>query len=142
MRLLSGAVVVAFALFLIGLAVTIHARPSLAKRFLNAFASSARAHYLEQVLRLVVGSSLILFSSEMWQPDLFRLFGWIVVGTTVVLLCIPWRWHHRFATWVVPPVIRYMKLYGVGAVILAAFLLYGLFGGGANVNESGSSFTE
>ena len=132
MRLLSGIIVVAFAFFLIGLAVTILARPPLAERFLNAFASSARAHYLEQAVRLVVGGALVLFSPAMWQPDLFRLFGWVVVGTTVVLLCIPWRWHHRFATWVVPPVIRYLKLYGVGAVVLAALLLYGVFAGGAS----------
>lgn len=132
MRVLSGVVVVAFVLFLIGLAVTIYLRPLLAKRFLNAFACSARAHYLEQILRLVVGSSLIWFSAEMWQPNLFRLFGWVVVGTTVGLLCIPWRWHHRFAKWVVPPVIRHMKLFGVGALILVTLLLYGVLFGGAN----------
>lgn len=131
MRPLSGAVVVAFALFLVGLAVATLARPPLAERFLKAFARSARAHYLEQAVRLAVGCSLIAFSSEMWQPGLFRLFGWVVVVTTVGLLCIPWRWHHRFATWVVPPVVRHMRLYGVGAVVLATLLLYGVFAGGA-----------
>lgn len=131
MSLLSGVVVVTFALFLLGLAVMIYVRPRLAIRFLNAFASSARTHYLEQTLRMVVGVALISFSSEMWQPDLFQLFGWIIVLTTVGLLCIPWRWHHRFATWVVPPVIRYMKLYGIGVVALAAFLLYSVFSGAA-----------
>lgn len=131
MKLLSGGIVVAFALFLLGLAVTIYARPRLAERFLNAFASSAAAHYVEQAVRLAVGGSLVLFSSEMWQPGAFRLLGWIIIVTTIGLLCLPWQWHHRFARWVVPPAIRYMKLYGFGAAVLGSFLLYGVFAAGA-----------
>ncbi len=132
MMLFSGVFVVAFASFLLGLAVTIYARPSRAARFLNAFASSAGAHYAEQAVRLVMGGSLVLFSSEMWQPNLFRLFGWIIVATTVGLLCIPWQWHRRFARWVVPPVIRHMKLYGFGVAVLGGFLLYSVCAGSAN----------
>ena len=126
MKLLSGLVVVTFALFLIGLAATIYARPSLAERFLNAFARSAGAHYVEQAVRLVVGGALVVFSPEMVRPDAFRIFGWVIVVTTVGLLCIPWQWHHRFARWVIPPVIRYVRLYGVGAAVLGALLLYGV----------------
>lgn len=129
MKTVSGAVVVASALFLIGLAVTIYARPSLAVRFLNAFASSARAHYAEQAARLAVGGALILFSPEMWQADVFRVFGWIVVVTTIGLFCIPWRWHRKFAQWVVPPVIRFAKLYGIASALLGSLLLYGVFAG-------------
>lgn len=125
MKLLSGLVVVAFALFLLGLAVTIYARPALAERFLNAFAHSARAHYIEQAVRLVVGGALVAFSSEMVQPDVFRLFGWIIVVTTVGLLCISWRWHRGFAQRVIPPVIRHLRLYGFGAAVLGTLLLYG-----------------
>ncbi len=133
MNLLSG-VVVAFALFLVGLAVTIYTRPSLAERFLSAFARSARAHYIEQAVRLVVGGSLVVSSSEMWQPELFRLFGWTIVLTTIGLLCIPWRWHHRFAQWVVPPVLRHRKLYGFGAAALGLFILFSVFTTETSVN--------
>ncbi len=127
MQLLSGIVVVAFAFFLLGLAVMTYAHPSRAGQFLHAFARSARAHYGEQAARLLTGGALVLFSSEMWQPELFRLFGWILVITTVGLLCVPWRWHRRFAQRVVPPVIQHMKLFGFGAVVLAALLLYSVF---------------
>lgn len=125
MKVLTGIVVVAFALFLIGLAATSFTRPSLAMRFLNAHASSATAHYAEQAVRLAVGGSLVAFSSEMWQPDVFRLFGWVVVVTTVGLLGIPWRWHQRFARRVVPPVTRHMTLYGLGAAALGVLVLLG-----------------
>ena len=100
--LLSGVVVVGFCLFLIGLAVVIATTPSLAERFLRSFASS------------------------MWYPELFRLFGWFVVVTAVGLLLIPWQLHHKFGTWVIPLVIRHMRLFALGAAALGAFILYGV----------------
>lgn len=124
--LLSGIVVVGFCLFLIGLAVVIATTPSLAERFLRSFASSARAHYTEQGLRVLVGAALVNFASSMWYPELFRLFGWLIVVTSVGLLLIPWRWHHKLGTWVMPLVIRHMRLFALGASALGAFILYGV----------------
>ena len=135
MKLLSSVVVVTFGLSLIGLAVTIVARPRLAERSLNSFASSARAHYSEQALRLLVGASIVVFSPEMWQPNLFRLLGWLIVVTSIGLLCIPWQWHQRFAKWVMPPVIRHMKLYALGVFAFGALLLYSVFSVGPNGAE-------
>lgn len=123
---LSGIVVVGFCLFLIGLAVVIATRPPLAERFLKSFATSARAHYTEQALRLLVGVAVVNFAGSMRYPELFRLFGWVIVVTTVGLLLIPWQWHHRFSTRVMPPVFRHMRLFALGAFALAAFILYGV----------------
>ena len=135
MKLLSSVAVVTFGLSLIGLAATIFARPPLAERFLSSFASSARAHYSEQVLRLLVGASIVVFSPEMWQPVLFRLVGWLIVVTAIGLLCIPWQWHQRFAKWVIPPVIRHIKLYALGIFAFGALLLYSVFSTGPNGAE-------
>ena len=107
LSVLSGIVVVGFCLFLIGLAVVIVARPRLAERFLRSFASSARAHYKEQGLRLLVGVAIVDFAGSMWQPQLFRLFGWLIVATAIALLLTPWRWHHKLGTRIMPLVIRH-----------------------------------
>jgi hypothetical protein len=128
-RSLSGVVVVGFCLFLIGLAVVIATRPSLAEQFLRSFARSARAHYTEQVLRLVVGAALVNAASSMWQPELFTIFGWLIVVTSVVLLLTPWRWHHTLGTWMMPPVFQHLKLFGLGAFALGAFILYSVYRG-------------
>lgn len=125
---LSGAVVFGFALFLLGLAVLIVARRSAAVQFLNAFASTRAAHFLEQSLRLVVGFALVSFSGSMTHPDLFRIFGWLLVVTSLGLLFTPWRWHQRFARRVMPPVIQRLWLFAFGAAALGVFLLYGLAG--------------
>jgi hypothetical protein len=124
--LLSGIVVVGFCLFLIGLAVVIATTPSLAERFLRSFASSAPAHYTEQGLRLLVGAAIVNFASSMWYPELFKLFGWLIVVSAVGLLLIPWQWHHEFGTRVMPLVIRRLRLFALGAAALGAFILYGV----------------
>jgi hypothetical protein len=124
--LLSGIVVVGFCVFLIGLAVVIATRPSLAERFLSSFASSARAHYTEQGSRLLVGAALINFANSMWHSELFKLFGWLIVVTAVALLLTPWQWHHKLGTWMIPLVIRHMKLFAIGASALGVLILYGV----------------
>jgi hypothetical protein len=126
MEVLSGVLVVAFGLFLIGLAVLIAIKPLLAERFLRAFASSARAHYVEQALRLIAGGATVIFAPSMWYPDLFRLFGWLIVVTAAMLLLLPWRWHYEFAKWAIPLVIRHRKPFALGALALGMLVFYGV----------------
>lgn len=105
-------------------------RPSMAKRFIRAFAQSARLHYTEQAARLVIGVSLVVSASDMWMPTLFRVIGWVVVGSAALLIVLPWQWHRRFAELVIPILVRYLVPYGMGLLSFGAFLLYGLLRGG------------
>ena len=125
MKLLSGSVVVALGLCLIALAAMIVIRPLLAERFLERFASSARAHYSEQTSRLIAGVAIVTFSPSMWYPELFKYFGWLIIITAVGLFLVPWKWHHRFGTWAIPFAIRHLRLYALGAVALGTLILYG-----------------
>lgn len=127
MYLAAETIVVAFALFLLGLTVVVFAKPALAERFFMAFASSARAHYTEQAFRLLIGASLIVLSPRMWQSSLFWFIGWAILLPSLVLILLPWRWHHRFGKRVLPIVIRRMQLYAVGLFTFGVLLLYGVF---------------
>jgi hypothetical protein len=124
-------VVVLFALFLVGLASVAFAKPAIAERFFSAFASSARTHYTEQAFRLLIGASLVVLSPAMWQANLFRIVGWIIVVSSVGLLLIPWQWHHRFGQRVMPLVLRHLRLYAAGLTAFGVFLLVGILWGGA-----------
>jgi hypothetical protein len=125
----AGVVVVGFAAFLIGLAVVCACDRTRAERFLRAFASSARTHYTEQALRLVVGLSIVRFSEFMWLSEAFRIFGWVVVGSTSMLLVIPWRWHHAFAARVMPHVYRRLGLFALASAALGACVVLAVFRG-------------
>jgi hypothetical protein len=121
---IAGTIVIAFGLWLIGLAVFLLVAPARAERFLMVFASSARAHYVEQVLRLSVGAAIVIFAPAMALTSLFRIFGWLIAISALGLLVLPWTWHRRFAGRVMPPLIRYGKLFAVGSLLLGAFVLF------------------
>jgi hypothetical protein len=105
MGVVAEVVVVAFALFLFGLTAVTFARPAVTERFFAAFASSARTHFTEQAVRLLVGAALIVASPAMWQATFFWVIGWAVVISSVALMLAPWRWHYRFGERVRPVVI-------------------------------------
>jgi hypothetical protein len=130
MNTVAGTIVVVFGLFLVGLAVVVFAKPVLAERFFLSFASSARAHYTEQIFRLLIGVSLIVLSPAMWKPAIFRFVGWAIVLPSLVLILMPWRWHHNFGVKVLPIVIRRIKLYAVGLLAFGVLLLCGVFAAG------------
>lgn len=131
MTLVASVVVVACGLFLMGVAGVVFTRRALAERFLMSFASSARTHYVEQALRLLMGASLVVLSPAMWQASMFRVLGWAIVISSAALILIPWRWHHRLGKWVLPMVVRRMKVYAVGLFAFGALLLYGVFAAGS-----------
>ena len=130
MSVVAAVVVIVFALCLIAFTGVAFAKPAIARRFLVAFASSARTHYIEQMFRLLIGVALVVLSRTMWQPKLFWFLGWALVVSSVVLMCLPWRWHDRLGERLRPMLVRYLRLYAVGAFALAALLLYGWFAGG------------
>ena len=109
MTLLASIVVVACGLSFIGFTGVVFARPALAERFVTSFASSARTHYLEQVLRLIGGASLVVLAPEMWQTGVFQLIGWAII----VLFLITKRTRSPWATWIMsasgndwPPIVQ------------------------------------
>lgn len=119
----------AFGLFLVGLTIVVFARPAVAERFFLSFASSARAHYTEQVVRLLIGVSLIIRSAAMWQPKVFWFVGWAVVLSSLALILTPWQWHHRFGERVLPIVIRRIKLFAISLLAFGVLLIYAVFTG-------------
>jgi len=126
MNAVAGAILFAFGLFLVGLTVVVFAKPSVAERFFMSFASSARAHYTEQVVRLLIGASLVIRSAAMWQPKIFWFVGWAIVLSSLVLILTPWQWHHRFGEKVLPIVVRRMKLFAIGLFVFGVLLIYGV----------------
>jgi hypothetical protein len=130
MSVAAAVVVVAFGLSLTAFPAVAFAKPAIAERFVTAFASSARAHYVEQAVRLLVGAALVVRSPIMWQPNMFWLVGWAIVASSAVLLCVPWQWHHRWGERVLPLLVRHLRLYAAGSFAFGVLLLYGVCVGG------------
>jgi hypothetical protein len=122
-NLLALAVVLLAGLYLIGLGAVSLFDPARAARFLGGFASSARTHYAELVLRLGAGGALVAYAPRMRFSGAFALAGWVLIVTTAALLAVPWRWHQRFARWAVPQAIPHLRLIGAASFLLGGFVL-------------------
>jgi hypothetical protein len=111
----------------ISLAIFTFARPELAKRFLESFASTQKLHFIEMIVRVVVGSTLIYYAPQMRFSRIFTVIGWIIIGTTVVLLFVPWKLHRRFAEWSVRLATERIMLLGFGSFVIGVFTFFAFF---------------
>jgi hypothetical protein len=127
--LLPAVVVVAVGVHLLGLGVTALLAPSRAAGYLLAFAGTRRLHALELLARLLAGAGLVLHAPHMRFAAVFGAFGWVLVGTTVALALLPWRWHRRFARRSVPAALGFLPLIGAASVLGGGFLLWAVAAG-------------
>ncbi|MFT3745689.1 MAG: hypothetical protein QM785_15545 [Pyrinomonadaceae bacterium] len=119
-------VITLWAAFLIILGIVTFVAPERAKAFLLAFAQTPAKHYLEMLFRLAVGASLIVQAPRTEFPPGFAVFGWMIVGTSTVLLLLPWRWHKKFGQAAVPKAVRYIGLMGMAAIAFGSVVLIAL----------------
>lgn len=101
-------------------------KPPLAQRFLLGFAESPRVHYLELMLRLIVALALLLHAPVMPYSQIFLGCAWMVLGTTLMLLLLPWQWHRAFARRAVPFANQYVRWIGAVSLVLGLLLLLAL----------------
>ncbi|WP_461062314.1 hypothetical protein [Silanimonas algicola] len=123
----AKAALVAAALFFLVLGLLALFRPSVAKRFLLDFATSASKHYVELSLRLLVGGAMLATAPHSAQPMGLTVFGWLLIGTTLVMALVPWRTHRRFAETSVPQALRFLPMIGASSMVLSGWLLWSVF---------------
>jgi hypothetical protein len=130
-EILALFVVIFGGLFFLTLGCVSLLAPTRARRFLLAFAGSPTKHYAELAIRFLLGSAFVLAAPATVNSAMFTLFGWVLLATTVALLLVPWRWHHRFARRAVPEALRFLPLVGTTSVALGGLVLWSVFRGNA-----------
>ena len=124
-------IVVIAGIFLLALGAAALLAPPRASGFLLAFAGSPAKHYSELALRLVAGCAFVLSAPLVAFARGFSLFGWLLLGTTAVLLLVPWRWHHRLAQRAVPQALRFLPWVGASSLVAGALILWAVWRGNA-----------
>lgn len=124
MQIIAGIITCIFSIALIALLVIVLTKKELAISFLTSFASTAKAHYLEQSIRLIAGASILIYSENMLFPKIFNLFGWIFMITSAILMLTPWKWHQSFGKVAMPLVIKNLILYAIAAAAMGMIILY------------------
>lgn len=124
MEILAGIITTLFGLYLITLLIATLLRKKSAINYFSSFASSAKAHYSEQLLRLIAGLGLLIYSDNMLLPNLFGIVGWALIATSILLITTPWKWHNKFGEWAIPFTIRNLILYAVSASIIGFAIIF------------------
>jgi len=113
----------AFWLIVVGVFMLMH--PHAVLRYIGKFASTNLIHYLELVLRLILGVSLIFFADLSKSPMTLNFFGVILIGTTTILFFVPRKLHAKLANFFSHKLtVLHMRLSAPFAIGLGIFLVY------------------
>ncbi len=128
MNILALIITILFGLFLVAVGFVMLVAPALAWRILSKAGSTPLINYGELILRMIPAAGLILCAPQSGFPQVFEWLGWFMLGTSVVLILLPRRWHHayarRCAALLPPPTLRLMAplSFAFGGFILYAVL--------------------
>lgn len=132
MQTVAFVIVASSGLWLIGVSVLMALRPPRGLHLLDLMASELsasnwRLNLLEQGLRLMAGSALIVRSPLSKLPWLFEVGGWLLVVTSILIIALPVRWHAAYGVWwskrLTPTIVRTLApvpaVMGGGLIYLA-----------------------
>lgn len=117
--------VIAFGIFIILVGFLMLFNPKKVTQILRKMASTNFINYTEITLRLIPASALILCADFAKYPEVFKIYGWLMLITTLVLFFIPRPIHHNFSLKIADnfkPL--YFQLISPFALLIGTFLIY------------------
>ena len=117
MTIIAKYIVILFGIFLIGVGLLMLLKPVKAREYLKKAGSTNLINYTEITIRMIPAAGLILYSEFSKFPEVFKYFGWFMIGTSVVLYFVPRKLHHRYALkcadYLIPQLIRMTSPFSV-----------------------------
>lgn len=123
--ILAKWVVIFFGLFFVCAGLLMLLLPVKANNILRKAGSTNFINYAEITIRIIPALGLILSADNSKYPDFFKLFGWFMLLTSLVLYFVPRQIHHNFslkAADVLKPL--YFQLISPFAILIGAVLIY------------------
>lgn len=116
---------IVFGIFFILIGFLMLIKPKKAREFLRKAGSTNFINYAEITIRIIPAVGLILSADNSKFPDIFKVFGWFMLLTSLVLYFVPRQLHHKFsvkAANVLKPV--YFQLISPFAFLIGTLLIY------------------
>ena len=121
-------IVIFFGIFIIFIGFVMLINPIKARNTLRRAGSTNLINYSEITLRLIPAIALILCSESSKFPIAFKIFGWIMLITSLILYVVPRKIHHKFSMKsadILKPF--YFQLISPFAFLFGGLILYNLF---------------
>ena len=99
MTLIAKYIVIIFGIYLIGVGLLMLLSPTKAREYLRKAGSTNLINYSEITIRMIPAAALVIYSGLSKYPEIFKLLGWFMIATSVVLYFVPRRFHHKYALW-------------------------------------------
>ncbi len=90
-------IVLLFGSFLICSGLLMLFDPAKARAMLRKAGSTPFINYAEITIRMIPAIGLILYSDLSKSPMLFKLLGWFMLGTSLILYFVPRKLHHNYS---------------------------------------------
>jgi len=111
-------VIIAAGVWLVGVALLMALRPSCGLHLMDKMRASLersgwRLQFTEQGLRVLAGLALIVRAPVSKLPLLFEVAGWLLVGTSLLIMAAPIAWHAAYGRlllkWLTPRTLRMLS---------------------------------
>jgi len=125
MVVLAKYVVICFGLFLISVGFLMLLAPKKAQEILKKAGSTPLINFGELVIRMIPATAMILYADLSKYPEFFKLLGWFMLVTSVLLLLVPRKYHHAYALWCasfLSPI--YIRSISPFSFLFGCFMLY------------------
>jgi uncharacterized membrane protein YfcA len=90
-------IIILFGLFFIGVGFLMLIKPEKARNILRKAGSTNFINYAEITIRMIPAVGLILSADNSKFPDIFKIVGWFILFTSLVLYFVPRQLHHNFS---------------------------------------------
>ena len=118
-------IVILFGLFIISAGFIMLLNPEKARQILQKAGSTNVINFTELGLRLIAGVALVLSADEAKFESFFRILGWFIAVSSVIIMIIPRRLHHQYsvkAAEILKP--NYFRMVSPMAFLFGGFLIY------------------
>lgn len=117
--------VIVFGIFLIYSGFIMLFAPEKARRIVRKAGSTNFINYAEITIRMIPAAGLILAADFSKYPEFFKVLGWFMLATSLVLYFVPRRLHHSYSlksAEILKPL--YFQLISPFAFLFGAALIY------------------
>ena len=118
-------VIIMFGIFIIFVGFLMLFNPKKARTTLRKAGSTNFINYAEITIRLIPASALIVYSDYCKYPEPFRIFGWFMLITSLILYLVPRKLHHSYSLKsadILKPI--YFQLISPFAFLLGGLIIY------------------
>lgn len=125
MTIIAKYTIILFGLFFIFIGFLMLFSPNKARATLRKAGSTNFINYVEITIRMIPATALIIYADLSKFPEVFKVFGWFMLITSLVLYFVPKQLHHNFsnkAADILKPL--YFQFIAPFSFIIGAIIIY------------------